>query len=327
MKRVLLFVCVALLALPLVFANGDGEVKSVELSASTGGMSAGSPAGRAMTKFAEKVNELSDGSIEIKVFYDTTLGNASSMVNGLQQGTVDIGVCGDAYYSGLVPEIQAFELPYIFDSVEDARTNLAGEAGQYIFEKLEKKGIQPLTFWEIGFRQLTNNKRAVVEPSDLKGVKLRCLPATFQVKAWEYAGAIPVPMDVSELYSSLQQGVVDGQENPLSEIYNQGFHEVQKYISLTNHVYTPMLFSVGGQSWARLTAEQQEIIKAAAQEAQAEVYRINDAENDVLLQKLIDAGLEVEMNPNKAAFKELMQKAYTLFTDQYGDEIITMLSK
>ncbi|MDC7246137.1 MAG: DctP family TRAP transporter solute-binding subunit [Sphaerochaetaceae bacterium] len=327
MKRVLLFVCVALMALPLVFANGSGEVKTVELAASTGGMSAGSPAGRAMATFADKVSELSEGSIEIKVFYDTTLGNASSMINGLQQGTVDIGVCGDAYYSGLVPEIQAFELPYIFESVEDARTSLAGEAGQYVFEKLEQKGIQPLVFWEIGFRQLTNNTRAVVEPADLKGVKLRCLPSTFQVKAWEYAGAIPVPMDVSELYSSLQQGVVDGQENPLSEIYTQGFHEVQKYISLTNHVYTPMLFSVGGQSWARLTVDQQQILKEAAMEAQAEVYRINDEENAALLQTLKDAGMEVEMNPDKEAFKELMQQSYTLFIEQYGDQIINMLSE
>ncbi len=325
MKRSLL-VLVLIMSMVMVFGAGEKEGKKLELSVSTGGMSATSPAGQGMAKFAEKVEEYSNGTISVKVFYDTTLGSPSSMVSGMQQGTVDFGVCGDAYYSSLVPEIQVFELPYMFDSLQEARNAVNGPAGKAISEKLEKKGIHPLTFWEIGFRQVTNSKRAVNNPADLKGLKLRTLPATFQVKAWESAGAIPVPMDISELYSSLQQGVVDGQENPLSEIYNQRFHEVQKHLSLTSHVYTPMLFSAGGPTWDKLTAEQKEIITKAAKEAQAIVYAVNDRENANYLQKIKDAGVQVVENPDRSAFKNLMSGSKALFANQYGNEMLTLLN-
>ena len=319
---------VALLITVVSCKKKDGTTtKVLTFSASTGGMSANSPAGKGMAKFAEKVSEYSNGTMKIDVFYDTTLGNSTSIINGMQQGSVDFGVCGDSYYSGLVPEIQAFELPFLFESLEDARTALAGDAGHYVTEKIAKKGIQPLCFWEIGFRNLTNNKREVVKPSDLNGIKLRTLSATTQIRAWEYAGAIPVAMDVSELYSSLQQGVVDGQENPLSEIVSQRFYEVQKYLSLTEHVYTPMLFSCSGTVWASLSAEQKEVITKAAMDAQAEVYSVNDINNEVYLQQIKDAGVQVGENPDKEAFKALMTKSYQIFVDQCGDEILTILGK
>lgn len=324
-KFTVVLVAILVVLCTFVSCNKGGDAKVLTLSASTGGMSAGSPAGKGMAKFAEKVAEYSNGTIKIEVFYDTTLGNSTSIINGMQQGTVDFGVCGDAYYAGLVPEIQAFELPYMFSSLDEARTALKGKAGQYVIDKIAAKGIQPLTFWEIGFRNLTNNKKEVNTPADLKGVKLRTLAATTQVKAWEYAGAIPVAMDVSELYSSLQQGVVDGQENPLSEIVNQRFYEVQKYMSLTEHVYTPMLFSCSGATWARLTAEQQEIIKKAAIDAQAEVYAVNDANSAVYLQQIKDAGVKVNETPDKEAFKALMTQAYQVFKDQCGTEILDLL--
>ncbi|MDT4762993.1 DctP family TRAP transporter solute-binding subunit [Sphaerochaeta sp. PS] len=320
-------VLILMVSMGMLFAAGDKETKKLELSVSTGGMSATSPAGQGMAQFAQKVEEYSKGTMSVKVFYDTTLGSPSSMVSGMQQGTVDFGVCGDAYYSSLTPEIQVFELPYMFDSIEEARAAVAGPAGKAIGDKLEKKGIHALTFWEIGFRQLTNSKRPVSSPADLKGLKLRTLPATFQVKAWESAGAIPVPMDISELYSSLQQGVVDGQENPLSEIYNQRFHEVQKYLSMTSHVYTPMLFSAGGTTWNKLTEEQKEIITRAAKEAQAIVYSVNDRENINYLQKIKDAGVQVIENPDKQAFKSLMSGSKALYTSQYGDEMLVLLNK
>ncbi|WP_320129173.1 DctP family TRAP transporter solute-binding subunit [uncultured Sphaerochaeta sp.] len=319
------FLLICLILMTALYANGEKEAGKIEFSASTGGMSATSPGGKGMAKFAEKVGEYSNGTIEIKVFFDTTLGSPSSMVSGMQQGTVDFGVCGDAYYSSLVPEIQVFELPYMFNSIEEARTSVAGPAGKLISEKLEKKGIHPLTFWEIGFRQLTNSKRPITTPSDLKGLKIRSLPSTFQVKAWENAGAIPVPMDVSELYSSLQQGVVDGQENPLSEIYNQRFYEVQKYLSLTSHVYTPMLFSVGSTTWARLSDEQKGWISKAAKDAQILVYEVNDLGNSEFLAKIKAAGVQVNENPNREEFKKLMVGSQVLFSSQYGDELINLI--
>ena len=307
-------------------AEASSTIKAVELSASTGGMSASSAAGRGLTKFAELVDEYSGGAMKVQVFYDTTLGNSTAVVSGMIQGTVDIGICGDSYYSGLVPEIQAFELPFMFEDKEDARSAVNGESGQYVLDQLATKGIQGLSFWEIGFRQLTNNIRPVSTPADLNGIKIRCLPATYQVKAWEAAGAIPVPMDVSELYSSLQQKVVDGQENPISEIYANRFYEVQKYISMTNHVYTPMLLSMSAIRWAGLDDAQKDIIMKAAKEAQAEVYRINDEEEQELLDEMIQAGdLELTSEVDSEAFRSLMSVSYDLFRKDYGSEFLDML--
>ena len=328
MKKVFVLLLMVLMVASIAFANGDGESKKIELAATTGGMSADSPAGKGMALFAQKVAEYSNGTIEIKVFYDTTLGNATSAINGMVQGSVDLLVCGDSYYSSLVPEIQGFELPYMFSSYAEARETLAGKAGDYIDSKLQAKGIKALSFWEIGFRQLTNNKREVNSPADLKGIKLRTLGAPAQVKAWEAAGAIVTPMDVSELYSAIQQGVVDGQENPLSEIKAQRFYEVQKYMSLTAHVYTPMLFSCSTIAWDRLTSEQKEIILKAAKDAQAEVYKINDANEAALLEEIKASGVKVNENPDREAFKAAMAPAaYEQFRAQNGNDMLAMLGK
>ncbi len=328
MKKVIAILLVLVCVFSAVYANGDSESSSgtLNLSASTGGMSASSAAGRGLTKFAELVNEYSDGTINVEVFYDTTLGNSTAVVSGMIMGTVDIGICGDSYYSGLVPEIQAFELPFMFEDKEQARAVVNGQSGEYVLEQLATKGIQGLAFWEIGFRQLTNNTRPVSSPSDLRGIRLRCLPATYQVRAWEAAGAIPVPMDVSELYSSLQQGVVDGQENPISEIYANRFFEVQRYISMTNHVYTPMLLSMSAIRWSQLTEEQKEIILRAAVEAQQEVYRINDEEEQSLLDEMLASGsLTLTTEVDSDAFRTLMSASYDLFRSDYGDEFMDML--
>ena len=329
MKKVITVLLMVMMIVSFVFAGGEGEsAKKIELAATTGGMSKDSPAGKGMALFAEKVKEYSNGTIEIKVFYDTTLGNATSAINGMQQGSVDLLVCGDSYYASLVPEIQGFELPYMFASYDEARATLAGKAGDYIDSKLQAKGIKALSFWEIGFRQLTNNKREVNSPADLKGVKLRTLGAPAQVTAWEAAGAIVVPMDVSELYSAIQQGVVDGQENPLSEIKAQRFYEVQKYMSLTAHVYTPMLFSCSTIAWDRLSSEQKEIILKAAKDAQAEVYKINDANEQSLLAEIKASGVKVNENPDREAFKNAMAPAaYEKFRSQNGDAFLALLGK
>lgn len=327
MKKLTLISTLALCA-TLAFPKGtqDSQKTTVlKFSASTGGTSATSPMGQGMATFAKKVAEYTQGSIQIEVFYDTTLGSPSSMVNGLQLGTVDFGVCGDAYYSSLVPEIQAFELPYMFDSLKEARSAVAGPAGEMVMKKIRDKGILPLNFWEIGFRQLTTSKRPVSTPTDLKGLKIRTLPSTFQVKAWESAGAIPVPMDVSELYASLQQGVVDGQENPLSEIYNQRFYEVQKHLSLTDHVYTPMLFSASESAWERLNEAQRDAIKQAAADAQETVYRLNDEARADYLRKIVAAGVEVIENPDRRSFKKVMEKVQGLFEKEYGTELLQLL--
>ncbi|MFZ7103890.1 MAG: DctP family TRAP transporter solute-binding subunit [Peptococcaceae bacterium] len=301
------------------------EVKALELSASSGGMAASSPAGKAMDFFAEKIAEYSNGTVTVKVFYDSSLGDPTSVVQGMQKGAVDIAATGDSYFSGLVPEIQVFELPFLFDSYETARGAVDGPVGQKVMAKFDGKGIKPLAFWEIGFRHLTNSVRHVKTPDDLQGIKIRTLPAQIQVKTWEQLGALPTPIDFSELYTSLQQGVVDAQENPVNLIRTSKFYEVQKYLSLTGHVYTPMFLAMSQNTWDKLNAEQQDAVMKAAQDAQEyERGLVKDGESDDLA-FIEQQGVTVERTPEIAKFKEIATQTYSMFTEKYGDELLNEL--
>lgn len=312
---------VTMLALGLM-CSGALAAEKVKLSLFAGGMAQQTSAGQIIKYMGEKIPEYSEGTLETNTFYEGQLGDPTSMVQGLQQGTVDIGVAGDAYFSGLVPQIQVFELPFMFASYPEARAAVDGPVGQKIMDMFTKKGIKPLGFAEIGFRNLTNSVRPVKTPEDIKGVKIRTLPAPVQVKTWELIGALPTPIDVNELYAALQQGVVNAQENPLGVVTTQKFYEVQKYMSMTGHVYTPAFLSMSMRTWKKLDAKQQAAVMRAAKEG-IELGRkhLDDVEKAAIKQ-CQDAGMVIEFNPEREKFKELSKSAYSFYTDKYGDELI-----
>lgn len=308
--------------------SGNSSGGTVKLSVFAGSIPKNTPTGEAMEFFVKELNEKSGGSLQATAYYDTELGDATSMVQGLQQGTVDIGVSGDSYYSGLVPEIQVYELPFLFPDVETARAAVDGESKDLIFEKLEQKGIIGLCFWENGMRQLSNNVRPVKPPDDLKGIKMRTLPATVQVEAWKALGALPTSIDASELYTALQVGTVSAQENPLAEIEFRKFYEVQDYVTLTNHVYTPFLLSISKMTADKLSDEQMQIVRDAAIAAQKVQRDAATKADQEAKQKLLDAGVEIEENPDIAKFQELTAPVYSIFTEQCpenGQKLIDML--
>lgn len=297
----------------------DGE--TLTLSASSG-LPASNPASQAMDLMAEKISEYTDGSVEVDVFYDNQLGDPTTLVSNVAQGTVDIVVTGNSYFTGLVPELQVFELPFLFDSYEAARAAVDGPVGEKVMSMFEGTGLKPMYFWEIGFRHLANSVRPVQEPSDLEGIRLRTLPAPVQVKTWELLGAQPTPMDFSELYTSLQQGVVDGTENPFSDITSAKLYEVLDYMSLTAHVYTPMTLAISEQTWEKLDESQQEAVMRAAEEAKEYQRNLNDEEEAKGLETIKENGVTVEENPNVDAFAEIAVEAYDEFINEYGDELI-----
>ncbi len=308
-------------------SNGGGSASSdpVKMSVFAGSIPKNTPTGIGMEFFVKELNEKSGGSIQATAYFDTELGDATSMVQGLQQGTVDIGVSGDSYYAGLVPDIQVYELPFMFSNVEEARAAVDGPTKDVIFEKLAEKGIVGLCFWENGMRQLSNNVRPVKTPDDLKGVKMRTLPATVQVEAWKALGALPTSIDASELYTALQVGTVNAQENPLAEIVFRKFSEVQDYVTLTNHVYTPFLLSISQKTVDKLSDEQMQIVRDAAVAAQ-KVQRDAATEADAAAkQQLLDEGVEIEENPEIEKFQALTEPVYSIFTEQCGDELIKMI--
>lgn len=309
-------------------ASGDASGvtgDNVKLSLFAGSIPENTPTGGALKVMADYINENSNGTLTATAFYDTALGDATSMVQGLQQGTVDIGVSGTAYFSGLVPEVEVFQLPFLFSNLEEARAACEGPAKDAIFEKLAENGIIGLSFWENGFRELSNNIRPVKTPDDMKGMKMRTLSAEVQVETWKAMGALPAAIDASELFTALQQGTVSAQDNPLHEIVSRKFYEVQPYVTLTDAVYTPFLMAMSEATWNKLSDSQKEVIMKAAEVAREEQLKLTDEAQAEALQTLLDNGVTVEENPDKEAFKEKAMPTWSLFTDQYGTELVDMI--
>lgn len=297
----------------------------IELSVFAGSIAENTPTGVGLKAMVDYINENGGGTLKATDYYDTALGDATSMVQGLQQGTVDIGVSGTAYFSGLVPSVEVFQLPFLFDSLEDARAAVDGEVADKIFEKFAEKGIVGLTFWENGFRQLTNNVRPVSTPADLNGIKMRTLPATVQVETWKALGALPTTIDASELYTALQQGTVSAEENPLHEVVSRKFYEVQKYITLTDHVYTPFMMGISQKTWDKLNDEQKQVVMDAADAGKAAQRKANEEMTEEAMQVLLDNGCEIEESPDKEAFKEIAVGVWKVFTDENGTELLDMI--
>jgi tripartite ATP-independent transporter DctP family solute receptor len=312
----------AMLSMSLVAFSAEGQTKPIKLSVFSGSIPKNSPTGEALGYMVDLINKNAGGTLLAEAFYDTELGDATSMIQGLQQGTIDVGISGDSYYSGLVPEIQVYELPFLFSSVEQARKTVDGPTKDIIFKKLETKGIIGLCFWENGMRQLSNNVRPVKTPDDLKGIKMRTLPAKVQVEAWKALGALPTSIDAAELYTALQVGTVSAQENPLAEIEFRKFYEVQKYITLSNHVYTPFLMSLSKKTADKLSPEQLKIVKDAALAGQAKERELATKANAAAKQLLVDKGIVFEENPDLDKFKVLTAPVYQVFTSANGEELL-----
>ena len=309
-------------------ASGDASGvtgDNVKLSLFAGSIPENTPTGGALKVMADYINENSNGTLTATAFYDTALGDATSMVQGLQQGTVDIGVSGTAYFSGLVPEVEVFQLPFLFSNLEEARAAVDGPAKDAIFEKMSESGIIGLAFWENGFRELSNNVKPIKTPDDMKGIKMRTLPAEVQVETWKAMGALPATIDASELYTALQQGTVSAQDNPLHEIVSRKLYEVQPYVTLTDAVYTPFLMAMSEATWNKLSDSQKEVIMKAAEVGREEQLKLTDEAQAEALQTLLDNGVTVEENPDKEAFKEKAMPTWSLFTDQYGTELVDMI--
>ena len=313
--------------IPTTSLNVEGD--SCEVSLLAGSIPENTATGAALAKMADYINKNSNGTIKAIAYYDTALGDATSMVQGMQQGTIDVGISGTAYFSGLVPEVEVYQLPFLFDSLEAARKNTASDSPscQKIFEKLEEKGIIGLAFWENGFRELTNNVRPIEKPEDMEGIKMRTLPAPVQKATWEAMGAITTQIDASELYTALQQGTVSAQDNPLHEIVARKFYEVQPYVTLTDAVYTPFLMGMSKVTYDAMSESQQALMKEAAVWGREVQIAITDENQASALQTLIDNGCEVVENPDKAAFQEKAMPTWELFTSENGTEVLDLIEK
>jgi tripartite ATP-independent transporter DctP family solute receptor len=266
-------------------------------------------------EFARRANAKLGNKAKVVVYGSSQLGGDKEMIQKLKLGTIDMAV-PSTVMSSEVDLIGMFEMPYI---VKD-RAHMARIEKEVFWPSIapaiEKKGLKVLAVWENGVRHITNNKRPIKGPEDLKGIKLRVPEGKWRVKMFQDYGANPSPMKFSELFTALQTGVMDGQENPFTQIYSAKLHEVQKFLSLSGHVYTPAYLTVGARRYGGLPEDVRKALEEAARETQAFVYETATKDESELLAKLRQSGIQVN-EVNKDAFIAASKTIY----EEFGKEV------
>ena len=271
-------------------------------------------------RFADNLETALGDQFEYELFHTQALGNEVVHLQMIRTGQIDVYPIGSDAVQ-LDPKWAIFDTPFLFKDREVVSKLLDGEVGEELRKSMrEAAGLEVLAFGEIGFRVITNNVRPITKPEDLQGVKLRVPGSETRMLTFQTYGAAPVTMNLGELYLALQNGTVDGQENPLAGTVTRSFHEVQKYFSLSNHVYTPVTLTMNGAKYDSLMPEQQQAVKDAALEA-AQYTRDLGAKADVdLLKKLQDEG-KVEINEiDLAAFQEASKPVWDAIGEMAGAE-------
>jgi len=273
-------------------------------------------------KFKQLVEERSGGRIQIDIFPNSQLGNARDQIEGLQLGTIHFYVGSVAPAANFAPKLNALGLPYLFRDRDHAFKVLDGEIGQELTVELAGKGIEHLSFWENGWRNMTNNVRQIKTADDVKGLKIRVQEAPAYVALINALGGTPVPLSLSELYTALEQNVVDGQENPLPQIYQNKFYEVQKYLSLTRHTYDAAIFLASKNMMDRLPADLQAVIREAAKEAGAYERQVALDLEQEMLALLRQTNIEIEENPDLDSFRTAVEPVYTELRDSIDQALV-----
>jgi tripartite ATP-independent transporter DctP family solute receptor len=248
-------------------------------------------------------------------------------IEAVQLGTLDVTNTSTGPVSNFVPEVGIVDIPFLFRDYDHARRVLDGPIGQEILAKFPSKGLVALAWTENGFRHLTNSKRAVVKPEDVRGLKVRTMQNPVHIQAFQSIGVQPTPMAFSELFTALQQGVVDGQENPIPVILSSKFAQVQKHLSLTGHVYSPSLLLVSPKLWNSLNDSDKTAFREAARVgAAAQRKKVNDDENAGIAQ-LRNDGMSVVSNVDGNAFRSAMAPAWADFAAKYGADNIRRIQE
>ncbi|OXT02793.1 C4-dicarboxylate ABC transporter substrate-binding protein [Notoacmeibacter marinus] len=277
---------------------------------------------RALVKFEELVEAGSNGEIDVQIFPSSQMGPDREMIEGVQTGVLEMAIPPSSFFAGWDPAFAVIELPYMYASKDIAFDVLDSEAGEAMLARVEDQGLVGLGWLELGVRNVTNNVRPVASPDDLEGIKLRTMKVPAHVATFETLGANPTPMNFGEVYSALQQGVIDGQENPLAIITSQRFYEVQKYLSTTGHVFAVYMPVISKPFFDELSAEHQQLIResmAAARAYQAEIVAAEDAAQ---LEEIRASGVEVlELTAEqRKAFADKTESVRLQYREEVGAE-------
>jgi tripartite ATP-independent transporter DctP family solute receptor len=253
-------------------------------------------------KFKELIEQASNGNINVQIFHSKSIGNETEILQQIQMNTVQMGIITGGPFDTFDPVVRVINYPFLFKDNEQADEVLDGPLGAKILKSLERVGFKGLYFSENGFRNLTNNKHSVKRPDDIKGLKIRVMASALHRAVWQALGANPTPMPWP-IYTELEQGVIDGQENPLwvMEVYK--FYEIQKYMTLTRHVYSPHIDVVSLKWWKTLDADTQDLIQRTIHEAAVFQRNDNRSKNAARLALLKEKGMKIEAHPDIDAFR------------------------
>jgi len=290
----------SLLASAALICAAGAQAQALKLTLGHGA-AVGNPRHEAAVKFAEVLKAKTAGRIEVQVAPAAQLGDDAAMVTALRTGALDLSANSQGAVANAVPEYAAFGMPFLFSSPAAAFKVLDGALGKELADKSAEKGLILLGTWDNGIRQMTNSKRPITKVEDMKGLKMRVPPDATLVDIMKALGAESQQIKFAELYVALQQGVVDGQENPLVNIHASKIYEVQKYLALTNHQFQMTPFLMSKRSWDKLSDADKKAVQEAATEATALQRKLSAEADEKLLADLKAKGVQVS-TPDKAAF-------------------------
>ena len=300
LRRSLLAAAVAaVLAAPLAGYAQDIKPRLIRFGY---GLNEQSNQGRAVKFFAEQVEKKSGGKMKVRAVGAAALGPDVQMQQALIGGAQEMMVGSTATLVGITKEMALWDTPFLFNNAREADAVLDGPIGQKVMDKLQEKGLVGLVYWENGFRNMTNNKRPITRMEDFDGIKLRVMQNPVYLDSFKKLGANAIPLPFSELFSALETKTVDGQENPYNTILSSKFFEVQKYLSVTNHVYSPWIVLVSKKWWDQLSKDEQKVLMDAARASREFERKDTRDEAGRALAELKAKGMQVnELSPAEAA--------------------------
>lgn len=287
------------------------------------GLNEQSNQGRAAKVFADEVARLSGGKMKVRAIGAAALGPDNQMQQALIGGAQEMMVGSTATLVGITKEMALWDTPFLISSTKEADALLDGPIGDRIRAKLEDKGLVGLAYWENGFRNLTNSKRAITKMEDMNGIKLRVMQNNVFLTSFQTLGANAIPMAFSELFSALETKTVDGQENPFNTILSSKFYEVQKYMTVTNHVYSPWIVTVSKKYWDQLSKDEQKVLSDAAKTSRDFERKDTRAEAAKAMADLKAKGMQInELSPFESArMRDKLTKVYAMVAADVGMEL------
>ena len=292
-------------------------------------VSPNTPKGKAADFFAKRVEELSHGKIKVEVYPNAKLCSDKDVLSKIKLNAIQMAAPSFSKFTVFVPQLALFDLPFLFNNEDHLHKVLDGEVGQILLDLVNKKGYVALAYWDNGFKQLSNSKKALIKPEDAKGLKFRIMCSKVLIEQFRILNAVPIILPFSEVYSAIQQGIVDGQENAISNIYTKKIYKVQKYMTITNHGYLGYMVVISKKFWNKLPDNLKAIIKQAIKEATEKeriwAKEINDKQFAKIKEYAQKSGklqiIYLTKEQRKAWVKKL-RSIYSKFYGMIGEELI-----